>query len=351
MTIVKVGTRTLVGDDGSLRQEVLRDILQAFLNESAAGRRLMLVTSGAIRLGRVIAGDEALPRAVAASIGQPALYVRYSEEARKLGVTVAEVILSRPYLVRREQFLNLQQTFRQLFDRGILPIVNENNAAVDGTDWSFGDNDGLAAALAVSLGAERLVIMTHLDGLFEEDPRQNPNARLIPEIGNLSDDFFKYCSSNASAEGQGGMLSKLQAARISTAAGTEVRILNGLQPGNLQAALTGGSVGTLCKALQTAKKISNRDRWILASKSSAGSIEVDKGAAEALRQGKSLLAVGARKTYGQFDAKEVIEIIDGASHGIAYGIVDLASRNIEEMLSSGNVRDRQLIHADNIYLL
>ena len=224
-------------------------------------------------------------------------------------------------------------------------------ALVAGTDWSFGDNDSLASALAITLNAKHLIILSHIEGRYDSDPTNNPDAKLIEEVDNLSDNFLHYCSNGVSQGGMGGMLSKLKVARSCTAIGVEVRIIDGIKIGNLRAALEGKRIGTVFKGRDVREKVSNRDRWILAAKSSWGSIEIDDGAAEALRQGKSLLAVGVRRVYGQFDSKEVIEIVDRNTHGVAYGIVDFSRHEIEQMLMAKEVHKKMLIHANNMFVI
>ena len=260
-------------------------------------------------------------------------------------------MLTRPHLVEREQFRNLQHTIEELFIKKIVPIVNENDAAVAGTDWSFGDNDTLASALAIALNAERLVILTHINGLFDSDPAKAKTARLIKEVEDINKEILNYSSSGTSEGGRGGMISKLKAARICTAFGVPVHIVNGLVAGNVLKAIQGERVGTFLKAKRSSQPLRNRERWLLAAKNSSGSVEVDEGAAKALRQGKSLLAVGIRKIYGEFAAKEIIEIVDARREGVAFGIIDYAKNEIEHMLRVGEIQGKQLMHADNIIVL
>jgi glutamate 5-kinase len=303
-----------------------------------------------VRLGRARLGEDASPT-VAASVGQAALFDAYLKEAGKADLVLANFLLARPYLATREYFLNLQNTFNALLDQGILPVVNENDALVARTNWSFGDNDSLAAALAIALKAGRLIILSHVDGLFDADPTKSQDAQLIPSVKDVNAELLKYCSPEASAGGRGGMLSKLKAARLATAVGVAAQIINGLQSGNLAKALNNEGIGTTFLPRRTERTISNRDRWLLAAKNSAGSIEIDDGAVAALKKGKSLLAVGAKRVNGQFGKKEIVEVVDSEHQGVAFGIADYESGEIEEMLRSGLTKDIQLIHTDNMIAL
>lgn len=347
ITIVKIGSSVTVNENGIIRTEVVRDILANLQSIIQNGGRIVLVTSGSVRLGRVLLGKDTTAT-VAASVGQTHLFDAYYQEAEKAKLKLAQFLLTRPYIVTREYFLNLQTTFNSLLDQGILPVVNENDALVARTDWSFGDNDSLAAALAISLKAERLVILSHIEGLFNTDPSKDKNAKLIKTVNDVNNELLKHCSPEVSAGGRGGMLSKLKAARLVTAVGIETQIVSGLVEGNLAKALRGEEIGTKFLPRKSDYKISNRDRWLLAAKNSAGSIEIDPGAVTALKKGKSLLAVGVKNLNGVFNKKEIVEIVDKEHQGIAFGIVDYSSSEIKELMRTNKLKDVQLMHTDNM---
>ena len=350
ITVLKVGTDTMINEQGLVRKNILSSILKILKEEIKSGRKILLVTSGAIKLGRKIIGDK-MSRSATASIGQPILFNAYKEEADKLGINIAELLLSRPNLVNQSQFIKLKNTLDELFSADIMPIINESDVLVADTDWSFGDNDSLATTLAIMFGANLIVFATNVDGLFSGDPKKEKETKLIEEVLNLSDDFLKLCSKISSENGRGGMFSKLKSARLCVAVGIETRIVNGLKSENIQKALKREKAGTV---FFTAKKISNlkdREKWILSARNSYGSIEIDYGAVEALKKGGSLLAVGVRKIYGQFDKKDIIEVVDPKRHGVAFGIIDYSNKEIEEMLKTQNTSDKQLIHANNLFMV
>lgn len=347
ITVVKVGSNTIVDGRGAVRRAVIRDIVATLGNVIRDGGRVLLVTSGAVKLGRISLGQD-VSATVAASVGQTMLFDAYLREATSSNIKLAQFLLTRPHLVTRAHFLNLQSTINALLDKGIIPVINENDALAAHTDWGFGDNDSLAAALAISLKAHRLLIVSHIEGLFDVDPTIDRNANLLKSVRDVNAELLKYCSPDTSIGGRGGMVSKLKAARIATAVGIEVRILSGIIEGNLAKALRNEKIGTVFLPRKSESTISNRDRWLLAAKNSAGSIEIDPGAAEALTKGKSLLAVGVVSVHGQFGKKEIIEIVDAEKQGIAFGIVDYASKEITDMLRTNNLRDIRLMHADNM---
>ena len=347
-----MGTNTLINDDGgAVRDEVITEILESAKKIMADGNYALIVTSGAARLGRRILNDKTVSRKIAASVGQPVLFNHYKKKSEELGILTAEILLTKPYIAKREQFLNLQATFTEMFERGILPVVNENDVLVSGSSWSFDGNDPLACDLAISLGAKKLILISNINGLYDSDPTKNADAKFIPEVENITDDFLKYCGEDIAENSTGGMLSKLKVARIASVVGIETHIINGLIPGNLYKTIAGEPTGTTFKARKVEDTISNRDRWILVAKNSAGSIEIDDGAVEALQSGKSLLAVGVKRIYGEFEAKEIIEIIDKNSHGVAFGIIDFSHSEIDAMLQSSDNHDNQLVHSDNMFLL
>ncbi len=347
--IIKIGTDSLVDDKGSLRGELVLKVLILVRDIFKRGDRALIVTSGAVKLGKKFIGKTDISRSVAASIGNPLLFNEYRKIAKKLNLPVAEFLLSRSCFVDKQQFFGLQKTFSELFQNKIVPLVNENDALVSGTDDSFGDNDSLAAVLAITLNAKKVFLVSNVDGLFTADPKVDSGAILIKEVKDLSDNFLKYCSKQTSSGGTGGMISKLKVARVCTAVGIETQIINGLCPENFSKIFTKENIGTIFTARSIDLPISNKERWIFASKNSTGSIEIDDGAVQAILLGKSLLAVGVKKTYGQFENKEVVEIINRKKRGIAFGVVDFSKNEIEKILKTNNKHKNRIIHANNIF--
>jgi glutamate 5-kinase len=350
LTIIKIGTNALVDADGRIRGGVIAEIMQTAKRAQTNGEHVLVVTSGAVRVGRIVLGDKTVPKKIAAGVGHPVVFEEYKKIAATENISVAELLLTRSYLIRRDLFAPLKETLNDFFTRGIVPIVNENDVLVHGTDLAFDGNDSLAQALAVSLEAKKIIIISDVAGLYDSDPSE-PGAKLIPEVDNITDQFIAYCSKTVSGNSTGGMLSKLKSIRICTAVGIDAVIVTGLTEGNILKAYNGEAVGTLFHGRTRKNKVTSRERWLLAARNSTGSIVVDPGAVEAMTTGASLLAVGVKKVYGSFNEKEVIEIVDQKNRGVAFGIVDLSGAEIEEMLRTKDTHKKMLVHANNLFLL
>lgn len=350
--IIKIGTNALVDGNGNIFDNTLGEILRASKNAMAEGKNVIVVTSGAARVGRLALGELKAPKKVATCVGQPILFSAWQNEAKKENIKLAEFLISRSSIIRKELFFPIRETFELLFDRGIIPIVNENDVMVSGTEYSFGEggNDSLAQVLAVSLKASKLFIVSDIEGLCDSDPRENPDAKLIAEVPDITDKFIDLCSKKGtSGNGTGGMLSKLKAIRICTAVGIDSYIVSGLKNGNVEKVIRGEAIGTHFIGRKNEKPVTERERWILAAKSSSGSVAIDNGAVKALSEGASLLAVGVKKVYGSFNAGEVIEIVDMKNRGVAFGIVDMSYAEIDEMLRTKNTQKQMLVHANNLF--
>lgn len=349
--VVKVGSDTLANQDGSIRTEVLEDILSSITAVARKGVGVLVVSSGAVKYGRHILRDTRASVGLAASVGQPALYQAYLDAARRLRCSVAELLLTRFELTQQEYFKKIHKTIRELISRGIIPIINENDAVTAGTDISFGDNDSLAAALAIFLNAKKVIILSHLDGLYDKNPSLGPGAHLLTDIEDANTILLKVISGKISASGRGGMLSKIKLARLCTAVGIGVHLVNGRIAGNIGRAFEGEKIGTMFHPRAFSRKLTDRERWMLAARNSEGSIEIDEGAQRALIQGKSLLAVGVTRVYGKFEADEIIEVINTRKHSIAVGVVKISSHDIIPVLGTAKARGIELIHADNLITL
>ena len=348
LTIIKIGSNVIVDEKGNLRNVLIDQILTEVNKRIYLGEKIVIVTSGAVALGKTFFDKKSVDKRLAAGMGQMRLMSAYYESAMRIGLPVLELLLSRPHLVQRQHFLKLQDTIHSALENKILPIINENDAMVYGSDWAFLDNDTLASSLAVALGADKLLIVSHIDGLYTADPDKDKNAKLVASVADVNSELMKYCSGETlDSVRRGGMVSKLKAARLCSAVGIEMQIVSGLKAGLIAKALEGENVGTTFLSRSLKKTINNRERWILAARTSAASIEVDEGALVALKKGKSLLAVGIKKIYGDFEKGELVEIIDKEKIGMAIGLVDVSSSTLVQAnfkLQKGV----QVMHADNI---
>ena len=294
-TVIKLGSSIVAEDNGELREEILARICDAVAALHAAGEEVVIVSSGAIARGMRVLGLQARPAAIdelqaASAVGQGKLYRVYDELLRERGVTSAQVLLTIGDLSARTHYLNARQTLRKLLDWRAVAVVNENDTTAT-DEISFGDNDFLAAQVAMLTGAELLVLLTNIDGLYSADPRLDPAATLIEEISDFDALQELEIGHTTSALGSGGMRSKVVAADMATAAGVATVICNGLRDGALEAVLAGRREGTRFTPRKTGH--SSFKLWLKYAKPAHGTLVIDDGAARALREGNaSLLPVG-----------------------------------------------------------
>jgi glutamate 5-kinase len=325
-----------------------------------AGRQPIVVTSGAIAWGMRSLGMTARPRAVdelqaASAVGQGKLYQVYDELLRARGVPSAQVLLTFFDMSARTHYLNARQTLRKLMDWRVVPVINENDTTTT-DEISFGNNDLLAAQVAILLGAELLLLLTDADGVYTSDPRLDPDARLLARVESFQELEGLKIGSGTSLLGTGGMRSKVVAAEMATASGIPTVIAGGLREGVIAAAVAGEAVGTSFPARQ--ERYSSFKLWLRYAKPSRGSISVDAGAARALREGgTSLLPVGVVAVEGGFDVGDAVEVLhDGALVG--KGISNLSAAELVGVrgLHSAAVREQlgrpaqEVVHRDYFVL-
>jgi glutamate 5-kinase len=312
--VIKLGSAIVAEDDGTLRTDVLALVCAAIAERRTAGDELVIVTSGAIAAGVRTLGFDARPTTVDAlqatsAVGQGRLYPVYDGLLAAHGVTAAQVLLTFFDMSARMHYLNARQTLGKLLEWGVVPVINENDTTAT-DEISFGDNDFLAAQVAILVGAQRLVLLTNTDGLYSADPRRDPHAQLIERVGDFAALEALEITQSTSAHGSGGMRSKVIAADMATAAGIETTICNGAREGVLARVLAGEREGTVFVARET--RYSSFKLWLKYAKPSHGGVLVDAGAARALRgEGTSLLPVGITEVRGDFDAGDAIDVLAG----------------------------------------
>jgi len=354
--IVKAGTRLLIDRD---RIAALVDGIAA-LRE--AGKQVLLVSSGAVGMGMEVVGLKTRPRELAqkqalAAIGQSRLMSIYAEEAERHGFKVAQMLLTAYDFSRRERCLNVKNCINALWDKNILPIINENDS-VSVDELKFGDNDTLSAMMASITGAELAVILTTVDGLFDRNPDGTLGKR-IPVVDKLDDDIRALAGGTDDSNFSiGGMASKLRAAEIATTAGSYMWIADGRVDGICPLILAGADVGTL---FLPRHKLSGKKRWFGYLRKSRGTIIVDGGAAEALKlRGKSLLPSGAVAADGDFRRGDTVDIADETGKVFARGLVNFDADECRRILGCksgklhavlGAAADEELVHRDNLLLL
>ncbi len=349
-TVVKLGSSVVAAGDGELRTEVLAALADQLAARHAAGEELIVVTSGAIARGMRVMELPQRPTSIgdlqaASAVGQGKLYRVYDELLRERGVTSAQVLLTFFDMSARTHYLNARQTLTTLLDWRVLPVINENDTTAT-DEISFGDNDFLAAQVAVLVGAEQLVLMTDIDGLFTADPRIHPDARIVGEVDSFAALEDLEIGHTTSPLGSGGMRSKVVAAEMATAAGIGTVICNGLRPGVLDAVLAGERVGTRFPPREA--RYSSFKLWLKYAKPSRGTVVVDGGAARALRDGSaSLLPVGVTEVRGGFDAGDAVEIVerdgDGRERALAKGICNYSADELREVQGLKSDAARELL--------
>jgi glutamate 5-kinase len=358
--VIKLGSSIVCDDAGHARL----DTLARFCDEAAdlhhAGTDVVIVTSGAIARGMGAMGLGMRPRAIdelqaASAVGQGKLYQLYDELLQARGVASAQVLLTFFDMSARTHYLNARRTLQKLLDWRVVPVVNENDTTTT-DEISFGDNDFLAAQLAILLGAEQLILLTSTDGLYTADPRTDASATIVP----LVDDFAALDAldirQTTSTLGSGGMRSKVVAAEMATAAGIPTVVANGRSAGTIAAAAAGEPVGTRFPARP--ERYSSFKLWLKYAKPTRGRVAVDAGAARALRDGgTSLLPVGITEVSGGFEAGDAVDVVhDGATVG--KGISNYAAGELRRVagLKSAQVRERlprasdEAIHRDYFVL-
>jgi glutamate 5-kinase len=350
--VVKLGSSIVAADDGSLRADVLDSVCEQVAALEQGGERVVMVTSGAIARGMRLLGLPARPRAMdelqaASAIGQGDLFRAYESRLAEHGTRAAQVLLTAADIAARTNYLNARQTLRRLIEWGVVPVVNENDTTAT-DEINFGDNDFLAAQVAILLEARLLVLLTNIDGLYTADPSTTTDARLISRVSDFSELEGLNIDDRTSAFGSGGMKSKVAAAEMGSEARIPVVICDGTTPGNLRAAATDELVGTRFEAQSS--KSSSFKLWLKYAKPSAGTLFVDAGASARLREsGSSLLAVGIVDTVGTYNAGDAVTVVDhDAREMIGKGITDYASHEVAQVIGMKSSRIKKLLpHASD----
>jgi glutamate 5-kinase len=359
--VVKLGSSIVAGDDGELRTGVLDSVCEQVAALEQSGERVVMVTSGAIARGVLLMGLEVRPRAMdelqaASAVGQGDLFRAYEQRLARRGTRAAQVLLTAADIAARSNYLNARQTLRRLIQWGVVPVVNENDTTAT-DEITFGDNDFLAAQVAILLDARLLVLLSDVDGLHRGDPRVDADAELVAEVGDLSELEGMEIGDRTSPFGLGGMRSKVAAAEMASEAGIATVICNGAERGTLTGAADGGVVGT--RFAPQPGKASSFKLWLKYAKPARGRLLVDDGAARVLREsGSSLLPVGIVGVEGDFEAGDAVEVAaDGAT--IGKGIVDYSAKELSGVigLKSAEVRELlphaadEVIHRDRFVLV
>lgn len=360
--IVKVGSALLVGPNGSVRRDWLKTLVAEVAERHRAGQQIILVSSGSValgarRLGLAKGGRASLEDAqAAAAVGQIALSGIWAELLEAEGIAAAQILVTLDDLEHRRRYLNAAATLERLLGLGVVPVVNENDSVAT-EEIRFGDNDRLAARIGHAARADAVVLLSDIDGLYTANPHADPDATLVPLVERIDARIAAMADGDsASGMGSGGMLSKIEAARIATRAGLHLAIISG----HLDAPLTGWAQsgrGTLFRA--NARK-GARENWLAGRLTARGTLVVDAGAAEALSKGRSLLPAGVRETQGDYRRGDVVNIAGPDGSVIARGLAEfdaveaarIIGRRSEDIAAIlGSVQRSTLVHRDHMVLL
>ena len=343
VAVVKLGSSIVAEDNGELRLSVVARITEEVAALHRAGVDVVVVTSGAIARGMQLLGLGSRPAAVqdlqaASAVGQGRLYRTYDELLRERGIQSAQVLLTFFDMSARTHYLNARATLQKLLEWRIVPVINENDTTTT-NEVSFGDNDFLAAQVSVLVNADVLVLLTDTEGLYTDDPRTSPDARLVGEVTDPESLKELHIGHAPSPLGSGGMRSKVVAAEMASAAGIPAVIGSGLVQGVIARALAGEPAGT--RFAPQPVRHSSFKLWLKYAKPSHGVVTVDAGAARALREGAaSLLPVGIVDVQGGFDAGDAVDVRDRGS-AIGKGISNYSAEELRQVmgLKSAEVRE------------
>lgn len=353
VAVVKVGSSSVTTPDGACDAALLGSIADQVVLARARGTRVVLVSSGAVAVGLAALGITARPTQMArlqaaSAVGQPRVLRSWQDAFDAHGLACGQVLLDPADLFSRRQYLLARATFAALLDQGVVPVVNENDATAD-EEIRFGDNDRLAALVAVLVGASRLVMLTDTPGLFTADPATAADATLIEEVTEI-DRALEAAAGGTSAVGTGGMSSKLAAARLATWSGIETVVADA-RDAELLARLETDDVAGATVFRARPRPLAARKAWIAFATPPRGTVGVDQGAHRALRGGASLLLAGVRRHEGAFLPGDAVEVVcDGEL--VAKGLVRHSSDELAGAASGGPApRDVVVVHHDDLVVL
>ena len=361
--VVKVGSSLVTNEGRGLDAAAIARWAAQVAALRGLGRRVILVSSGAIAEGMQRLGWTRRPHAMhqlqaAAAVGQMGLAQCYESCFRGHGLHTAQVLLTHADLADRQRYLNARSTLRTLLDMGVIPVINENDTVVT-DEIKLGDNDTLGALVTNLVEADALIILTDQAGLYDSDPRKNPGAKLLEKADALDPKLEAMAGGTGSALAKGGMLTKVRAARRAARSGAHTVIASGREPEVLVRLAAGERIGTLLAAGTV--PLAARKQWLADHLTVSGRVRLDAGAVKALTgAGKSLLPVGVVAVSGDFVRGEVVGVVDAGGRELARGLVNYSAEETRRIMRKpsgeieailGYVDEPELIHRDNLVLL
>lgn len=362
--VIKIGSAMVTGNGAGLDMAAIDRWAQQIAALRAAGREVVIVTSGAVAEGMARLGWSDRPTSLpqlqaAAAVGQMGLVQAYADVLRRYDIHTAQILLTHEDLSDRQRYLNARSTLRVLLGLGVVPVVNENDTVAT-DEIRFGDNDTLAALVANLVEADVLVILTDQLGLFDADPRRNPDAKLLTEVVAGDPGLESMASSEGGRLGRGGMYTKVMAAKRAAQSGAATIVASGATSEVLVRLAAGEpGVGTLFQPAQT--PLVARKQWLAGQLRAQGDVQIDTGAAAALRQGgRSLLPIGVTRVDGHFARGDLIRILDETGRDFARGLTNYSADQARKLCRQpssaiadilGFVEEDELVHRDNLVIL
>ena len=342
--VFKFGTNVLRNDEGYISLARIYSFIEAIAKFHRMGKEVLIVTSGAVGLGakkiNVQDLDEVALKQACAAIGQSQLMSIYEDGFSKFDIVTAQILLTEEDFSNRRRYLNLHSTLNMLLKYKVVPIINENDTVssdelkqlYDVTQVSFSDNDKLSALVASELDADLLIILSDINGLYDDNPKTNPNAKFIHEVFEVTKEI-ENLGLDASKGGRGGMKTKLQAAKIVTRSGCALFIANGKKP-NVLNNIFESEDKTIFYPVEETNELPTKKRWIAYATTIIGKLKVNAGAKKAvLEKESSLLPIGVTKVINTFKKGDIVSIIDEDGNEFARGIINYSSDDVEKIIS------------------
>ena len=360
--VVKVGTSTLLYPNGKINLYRIEHLVRELSDLASQGREVILVTSGAIGAGMVRMGlserpDSMQEKQALASVGQVLLMHLYDKFFTEYGQVAGQVLLTKENFANHDQYINARNTLLTMLKNGIIPVINENDA-VTVAEVKIGDNDTLSATVAAIVDADVLIILSDIDGVYDANPQTCPEAKLLPEIKEITSGVEAMAGGAGSAVGTGGMATKIEAAKIATAAGVTMFIASGGENGMLGRIIAGENAGTVFPPKDA--HLRARKGWLAFGKRISGILVVDEGCVKALQKGSSLLAAGILATEGDYSAGSTVRVLTADYQEIARGtiaydaaaVAKIKGRKTSDFMDilDGEIHD-EVIHRDNMVLM
>ena len=360
--VVKVGTSTLLYPNGKINLYRIEHLARELSDLASQGREVILVTSGAIGAGMVRMGlserpDSMQEKQALASVGQVLLMHLYDKFFTEYGQVAGQVLLTKENFANHNQYINARNTLMAMLKSGIIPVINENDA-VTVAEVKIGDNDTLSATVAAIVDADVLIILSDIDGVYDANPQTHPEAKLLSEIKEITSGVEAMAGGAGSAVGTGGMATKIEAAKIATAAGVTMFIASGGENGMLGRIIACEDVGTVFPPKDA--HLRARKGWLAFGKRISGILVVDEGCVKALKKGSSLLAAGILATEGEYTAGSTVRVLTADYQEIARGTIAYDAAAVAKIkgrktsdftdILDGEIHD-EVIHRDNMVLM